>query len=200
MRICEDISITDLPLSCEAAFLKNITILWEISEDVKRMQHILKAVWHEILSCKFFWWFNFPRAAEYPIWTISSFFSKICGNIREWMFISSVNDNGDKFIGGVVDTEKQFFDCVNSVNFRLFGYFWLVLMTPEKNVIASVKDTSDKFITGVNDTSEQLIDGVVDTGKKSFIRKYPRKFLKKVMQWSVEFLFKFSMRAQFHFV
>ncbi len=42
-------------------------------------------------------------------------FSKICGDIREWVFITSVNDtddklfigvndNGDKFIAGVIGT------------------------------------------------------------------------------------------------
>ncbi len=55
-------------------------------------------------------------------------FSKIRGDIREWMFISGVNDTGEKrekfwnkifiylfifiFIGGVVDTGEQFFGGV----------------------------------------------------------------------------------------
>ncbi len=33
-----------------------------------------------------------------------------------------------------------------AINFRFFGYFWLVSMTPGKNVIAGFNDTSDKLL------------------------------------------------------
>jgi hypothetical protein len=33
-----------------------------------------------------------------------------------------------------------------AINFRLFGYFWSVLMSPGKNVIAGVNDTGDKLL------------------------------------------------------
>jgi hypothetical protein len=46
---------------------------------------LLKGVWHEIwFGLKFFSWISFSRAPEYPIGTVSSF-SKIRGDIREWM-------------------------------------------------------------------------------------------------------------------
>jgi hypothetical protein len=38
-----------------------------------------------------------------------------------------------------------------AINFRPFGYFWRVSITPGKNVIA---DTGDKLFTGVNDTAD----------------------------------------------
>jgi hypothetical protein len=39
-------------------------------------------------------------------------FSKIRGDIREWILISGVNDTAEKFISGVVDTGEQFFSGV----------------------------------------------------------------------------------------
>ncbi len=39
-----------------------------------------------------------------PFWI----FSKIRGDIRELMFIASVNDTGEKLFSGVVDTGKKF--------------------------------------------------------------------------------------------
>ncbi len=42
-----------------------------------------------------------------------------------------------------------------AINFRLFGYFWMVSMTLGKNVIASV----DKLFICVNDTAENFFIG-----------------------------------------
>ncbi len=58
-------------------------------------------------------------------------FSKIRGDIREWMFITVVNDTGDKVYIGVNDT------AINPCH----GF----------SVIAGVVDTGDKFLNGVND-------------------------------------------------
>jgi hypothetical protein len=41
------------------------------------------------------------------------FFEKILGDIREFMFITSVNDTGDKLFNGVNDTGEKFITGVN---------------------------------------------------------------------------------------
>ncbi len=43
-------------------------------------------------------------------------FSKIRRDNREWMFISGVNDTGDKLFGGVNDTGDKFFGGVNDTS------------------------------------------------------------------------------------
>jgi hypothetical protein len=43
-----------------------------------------------------------------------------------------------------------------AINFRPVGYFWLVSMTPGKNIIAGVIDTGDKLFTGVNDKTPPI--------------------------------------------
>ncbi len=71
---------------------------------------ILKGFWHEI--------FDFRESVSpgpmsillRPFWF---FFSKIRGDVREWMFITGVNDTGDKLFTGVVDTGDKFFVNVN---------------------------------------------------------------------------------------
>jgi hypothetical protein len=60
-----------------------------------RIFELLKGVWHKIFAFRFFSKISVPRALEYPLMTISNF-SKIRGDIREWMFISGVNDTGEK--------------------------------------------------------------------------------------------------------
>ena len=62
-----------------------------------------------------------------PFWI----FSKIRGDIRELMFIASVNDTSEKLFSGVNDTAKKLFTGVN--------------------------DTADKFFGGVNDTGEYRV-------------------------------------------
>jgi hypothetical protein len=64
---------------------------------------------------------------EYPIRTVSNFFRKFSGYLRI-MFISGVNDTGDKLI-----------NCHGLT------------------VIASVVGTGDKFFAGVVDTGEQTV-------------------------------------------
>jgi hypothetical protein len=74
------------------------------------------------------------------------------------MFISGVNDPGNKLFGGVNDTTNK---------------LSLVSMTPAINlchgfsVISSVVDTSNKFITGAVDTAEQLSLMTAKNSKRS---------------------------------
>ncbi len=70
----------------------------------------LKGVWHKIFELRFFSWISVPQTHKYciplgPFWI----FSKIRGDIRELMFIASVNDTGEKMFSGVNDTGKKFF-------------------------------------------------------------------------------------------
>ncbi len=67
----------------------------------------------------------FPRPQSIPLgpfWI----FSKIRGDIREWIFIagvklfSGVNDTGEKFIAGVNDTAEKLFTSVNDNADKLF--------------------------------------------------------------------------------
>ncbi len=67
----------------------------------------LKGVWHEIFDFSFFSWISVPRAPEYSI-RIIRLFSKIRRDNREWMFISGVNDTGEKLLGGDNDTAVKF--------------------------------------------------------------------------------------------
>jgi hypothetical protein len=79
-------------------------------------------------------------------------FSKIRGDIRERMFITGVNDTGDKLFTG------SFTPPINLSS---------VSMTPANNpchgflliagvVLTGDNDTYDKFIAGDNDTGEQI--------------------------------------------
>ena len=56
-------------------------------------------------------------------------FSKIREDILEWMFITGVNDTGDKLFTGVNDTGDKFF--------------------------AGVVDTAEQFFAGVVDTGDK---------------------------------------------
>ncbi len=70
-------------------------------------QVILKGVWHEIFDFRFFHETVSPRPPSIqsePFWI----FSKIRRDIREWMFITGVNDTGDKLFSVVNDTGKKF--------------------------------------------------------------------------------------------
>jgi hypothetical protein len=65
------------------------------------------------------------------------------------------------------------------INFRVFGYFWLVSTTPGKNVIASVNDTADKLFSGVNDTPDKLFTGVNDITDKFLLTRALLNLLRK---------------------
>jgi len=94
---------------------------------------------------------------------------------HEFSVITGVVDFGDKFLTGVSPVTTTLpinFSPVlltPMINFRVFGYFWLVSTTPGKNVIASVNDTADKLFSGVNDTPDKLFTGVNDITDKFFI-------------------------------
>ncbi len=50
----------------------------------------LKGVWHEIFNFRFYSWISFPpRPPSIPLGTFW-IFSKICGDIREWLLITAV--------------------------------------------------------------------------------------------------------------
>ncbi len=63
----------------------------------------LKGVWHKIFDLIFFHESVSPGPLSNPLGSFR-LFSKIRRDIREWMFISGVNDTGGKFFGGVNDT------------------------------------------------------------------------------------------------
>ncbi len=97
----------------------------------------LKGVWHEVSTSGFFHESVSPRPPSIslePFWI----FSKIRRDIRELMFITGVNDTGDKLFSGVNDIGEKF--------------------------IASVNDTAKKLFTSVNDTADKFFGCVSDTG------------------------------------
>ncbi len=67
----------------------------------------LKGVWHEIFDLNFFHESVYPGPLSIPIGSFR-LFSKIRRDNREWMFITGVNDTGDKLFGGVNDTADKF--------------------------------------------------------------------------------------------
>ncbi len=67
----------------------------------------LKGVWHENFDFTFFHESVSPRPSSIPLEPLW-IFSKIRGDIRELMFITGVNDIGDKLFSGVNDTGKKF--------------------------------------------------------------------------------------------
>ncbi len=100
---------------------------------------ILKGVWHEIFSFKFFSWISFSRASSIPIKPLR-IFSNIRRYIREWMFISDVNNTGDKrekFLG---------------VNMSLFES-----TTPAKNFHSWI---SSQFFGKIRNGSKGIIRGL----------------------------------------
>jgi hypothetical protein len=79
------------------------------------------------------------------------------------MFISGVNDTGDKLFGCVNNTANKF---VTGSTTHLCH---------EPSVIGSVIDTGDKFITGVFDTNRRtIIAGDNNTGNKFITHWYQR--------------------------
>ncbi len=68
---------------------------------------ILKGVWHEIFDFIFFHESVYPGPLSIPLGSFQ-LFSKIRRDNREWMFISGVNDTGDKLFGGDNDTADKF--------------------------------------------------------------------------------------------
>jgi hypothetical protein len=67
------------------------------------------------------------------------------------MFISNVNDTGDKLFGGANNIADKFITGVNDTTVTS-----AINLCHKFSVIGSVVDTGDKFITGVVDTAEQL--------------------------------------------
>jgi hypothetical protein len=49
-----------------------------------------------------------PQGPQVFHWSLFEFFAKIRGDIRELMFITGVNDTGDKLFSGVNDTGEKF--------------------------------------------------------------------------------------------
>ncbi len=68
------------------------------------------------LTHVFFSWISVPQAPQVFYWGLFEFFEKNCGDIREWMFISSVNDTGEKLFSGLNDTGEKFIAGVNDTN------------------------------------------------------------------------------------
>jgi hypothetical protein len=81
-----------------------------------------------------------PGPQAFP-WGRFEFFRKFAETFADKLF-SGVNDTGEKFIAGVINSCHRF------------------------SVIAGVVDTGDKFITGVVVTGDKFITGVVVTGDK----------------------------------
>ncbi len=67
----------------------------------------LKGVWHEIFDFKFFSWISVPQAPKYSIGAFLNFFEN-SWRYSKLMFITGVNDTGDKMFSGVSDTGKKF--------------------------------------------------------------------------------------------
>ncbi len=74
-----------------------------------------KGVWHEIFDLSFFHESVSPGPLSNPLWSFR-LFSKIRRDIRKWMFISGVNDTGDKLFGGVNNTGAKVFGGVNDTS------------------------------------------------------------------------------------
>jgi hypothetical protein len=68
------------------------------------------------------------------------------------MFISGINDTGEKLFSGVNETGKKFIAGVNLCH----GF----------SVIAGVVDTGEQFIAGDNDIGDNFIAGDNDTGEQ----------------------------------
>jgi hypothetical protein len=49
-----------------------------------------------------------PPGPQVFHWSLFEIFAEICGDFRELMFITGVNDTGDKLFSGVNDTSKKF--------------------------------------------------------------------------------------------
>ncbi len=79
---------------------------------MRLLQMCLKGVWHEIFDLSFFSWISVPQAPKYSIGAGCEFFSKIRGDLRELMFITDVNDTGEKLFSGVNDTGEKFIASV----------------------------------------------------------------------------------------
>ncbi len=90
---------------CQSFCLQKVTYPRHSSTDPP--SSFLKAVWHEIFDSGFFHESVSSRPPSIPL---ESFwiFSKIRRNIRELIFITGVNDTGDKLFSGVNDTGEKF--------------------------------------------------------------------------------------------
>ncbi len=76
----------------------------------------LKGVWHAIFDFMFFHESVSPGPMTTPLGPFR-IFSKIREDILEWMFITGVNDTGDKLFTGVNDTGHKHSFAIISANF-----------------------------------------------------------------------------------
>ncbi len=75
------------------------------------------------------------------------------------MFITGVNDTGDKLFSGVNDTGEKFIAGVVDTGETIY-------ISPVSLIPFRKKTKILKFIAGVNDTDEELFTGVNDTADK----------------------------------
>ncbi len=135
-------------------------------------------VWHEIFDFRFFSWIIVPLAPKYSNGAVLNFL-KIWGDIREWMFITGVNntvgvrDCSSNGTSGRVwlrrpeispicpDLQKEQTSVVNTVNRqwkiyrRCRWYRWTVNRQCERHRPELTK--SLKFITGVKNTADKTV-------------------------------------------
>ncbi len=50
---------------------------------------------------------SFPRAPDYTIGAVSNLFTKICGDIRNFVLSVGINDTGNKLFTSVNDTNNN---------------------------------------------------------------------------------------------
>ncbi len=75
-------------------------VLWTVDKEgqkrsINLLNILLKGVWHEIFSLHFFYESVSPGPLSSPLGPFQ-IFSKLRRDFREWMFITGVNDTGDK--------------------------------------------------------------------------------------------------------
>jgi hypothetical protein len=74
----------------------------------KRFRLILKGSLTQDFRLQVFFMNQCPPGPQVFHWCLFEFFSKILGDICEFMFITGVKDTGDKLFSGVNDTGKKF--------------------------------------------------------------------------------------------
>ncbi len=100
-----------------------------------------------------------PSILLEPFWI----FSKILGDIREFMFITGVKDTGNKLFSGVNDTGNKFLAGEQFI-FPRCRWYRSEKKPKSLKFIACVNDTAKKLFFGVNDTADKFFGGVSDTG------------------------------------
>ncbi len=101
----------------------------------RHTKYTLKRVWHDIFDSRFFSWISTPKPLSILLGLLSLFL-KIFRDNREWMFISGVNNTGDKLFGGANDTTDKFITGVNDTRDKSLSRI---------SVIGGVLDTSDNL-------------------------------------------------------